>query len=275
MPEYSPLSAPFGWMGGKSKLRSRLAEFIPEQDIPVKKRKIQRYVEVFGGAAWLLLYKNKWFRNEVYNDINDGLVNLFAVIRFHPDELIKEIELVVNSQKLFDYYTANNFYLTDIQKAAGTLIKYGWSFSGKGGEYCFEGRNGPKTMINKISKLRDRLSGVALTHESFEICIKRWNKENTFFYLDPPYFGTERVYPGIIFGLEHHILLSELLKNSKAAWMLSYGDHPFIRSLYKDFRISEAETAYVGLNNMKSHRSVCELIITNYAVPEKRTGLFV
>lgn len=117
----TPLNAPFGWMGGKPKLRATLANLIPEQDTPVKTRKIQRYVEVFGGVAWLLLYKDKWFRNEVYNDINDGLVNLFSVIRFHPDELIKEIELVVNSQKLFHYYK-DTLHLTDIQKAAGALI---------------------------------------------------------------------------------------------------------------------------------------------------------
>ncbi|SFB93677.1 D12 class N6 adenine-specific DNA methyltransferase [Brevinema andersonii] len=166
-----PLNAPFGWMGGKSKLRPTLAALIPEQDIPMKNRKIQHCVEVFGGVAWLLLYKDKWFQNEVYNDINDGLVNLFSVIRFHPDELLKEIELVVNSQKLFNYYK-DTLHLTDIQKAAGTLIKYGWSFSAQGTSYAFEVLNSAQTLISKISDLRERFRNVAISNESFEKCIQ-------------------------------------------------------------------------------------------------------
>ena len=39
----TPLQAPFGWMGGKSRLRATLAPMIPEQDTPVKGRKLQRY----------------------------------------------------------------------------------------------------------------------------------------------------------------------------------------------------------------------------------------
>lgn len=269
----TPLNAPFGWMGGKSKLRPTLATLIPEQNIPIKTRKIQRYVEVFGGVAWLLLYKNKWFQNEVYNDINDGLVNLFSVIRFHPDELIKEIELVVNSQKLFNYYTGT-LHLTDIQKAAGTIIKYGWSFSGKGTSYNFKGNNSAQTLISKISGLRKRLQNVAVSNESFEKCIKRWDKGNTFLYLDPPYFGTEKVYPGITFGVEDHVLLSELLKNCQATWMLSYGDHPVIREFYKDFYITETAVKYCGLANSTKQYDAAELIITNYPVPENTAHLF-
>ena len=121
--------------------------------------------------------------------------------RFHPEELLKEIELVINSQKLFNY-CKDTLHLTDIQKAAGTLIKYGWSFSAQGTSYAFEGRNSAQTLISKISLLRECFRNVAISNESFEKCIKRWDKENTFLYPDPPYFGAENIYPGINFGLE-------------------------------------------------------------------------
>lgn len=273
MENNKPLNAIFGWMGGKSRLRATLAALIPEQDIPMRNRKIQRYVEVFGGVAWLLLYKNKWFQNEVYNDINDGLVNLFSVIRFHPDALIQEVELLVNSQKLFHYYK-DTLHLTDIQKAAGTLIKYGWSFSSKGMSYAFQGRNSVQILISKISALRERFQSVAISNESFEKCIKRWDKENTFLYLDPPYFGSENVYPGITFGVEQHVLLSELLKETKAMWMLSYGDHELIRELYKDFIITEVTVKYSGLANHTNPYDAPELIITNYNINEHIPTLF-
>lgn len=273
MENNKPLNAIFGWMGGKSKLRATLAKMIPEQDIPIRNRKIQRYVEVFGGVAWLLLYKSRWFDEEVYNDINDGLVNLFSVIRFHSDALIQEIELLVNSQKLFNYYR-NTMHLTDIQKAAGTLIQYGWSYSNKGDAYSFDGQGTVQTFISRISELRKRFQNVAISNESFEKCIKRWDKENTFLYLDPPYFGTENVYLNITFGIEEHVLLSEILKETKAIWMLSYSDHPVIRELYKDFIITEATVKYCGLKKHINPYDAPELIITNYPIPDDTPNLF-
>ena len=265
----TPLQAPFGWMGGKSRLRATIAPMIPEQDTPIKGRKLQRYVEIFGGAGWLLLYKERWFNSEVYNDINEGLVNLFSVIRYHPDELLKELEMIVHSQKLFNYYK-DTLHLTDIHRAVGTLLKYGWSFSSRGTSYGFDARISPKTLIERVTKLRERFANVSISNESFEKSIKRWDKENTFLYLDPPYFGSENVYSDIgEFGIAQHVQLSELLKNSKATWMLSYGDHAVIRDLYKDFHITETTVKYSGLGNSGDNQyDAPELIITNYELPK-------
>lgn len=264
------LQAPFGWMGGKSRLRARLALMIPEQESPLRGRKLQRYVEVFGGAAWLLLYKKRWATSEVYNDINEELVNLFSVIRYHPDALIKELELIIHSQKLFNYYK-NTLHLTDIHKATATLLKYGWSFSAHGHTYSFYAHTSPKKLIERITKLQDRFAHVAISNESFEKSLKRWNKANTFIYLDPPYYGSENVYSNIgEFGIAQHIELANLLKISKATWMLSYGEHPIIRDLYKDFYITECTVKYSGLGNAgKNQYDAKELIITNYEPPEE------
>jgi len=65
------LMPPFPWMGGKVWLAKRLAENLPQH---------HTYVEVFGGAAALLLAKPP-SPVEVYNDIDSGLVNFFRVLR--------------------------------------------------------------------------------------------------------------------------------------------------------------------------------------------------
>ena len=57
------------WIGGKKSLRKQLLAEFPES--------IDRYVEVFGGAGWLLFSKEKHAKFEVYNDVNSNLVNLF------------------------------------------------------------------------------------------------------------------------------------------------------------------------------------------------------
>lgn len=63
------------WIGGKNSLKKEICSRIPE--------KCDRYIEVFGGAAWVLFAKEKHAGMEVYNDANGDLVNLFRVVKCH------------------------------------------------------------------------------------------------------------------------------------------------------------------------------------------------
>ena len=66
-----------GWIGGKRALRRAILERFPDDEVG-------RYIEVFGGAAWVLFAKEKKANQlEVYNDINGNLVN--AVPGARPD----------------------------------------------------------------------------------------------------------------------------------------------------------------------------------------------
>ncbi len=40
------------WIGGKNYLKKTIAEMIPDG--------LDRYVEVFGGAAWVMFYRDKY-----------------------------------------------------------------------------------------------------------------------------------------------------------------------------------------------------------------------
>jgi len=75
---------------------------------------------VFGGAAWVLFAKDRHAANEVYNDINSNLTNLFKCVKYHAEELQKELNFTINSRELFNEYISqiNSKGLTDIQRAA-------------------------------------------------------------------------------------------------------------------------------------------------------------
>lgn len=65
------------WIGGKKLLRNEIVSRFPDD-------KLDKYVEVFGGAGWVLFHKEKYAPKEVYNDINSNLVNLFRMMEVPP-----------------------------------------------------------------------------------------------------------------------------------------------------------------------------------------------
>ena len=70
-----------GWIGGKRMRRKAILERFPTDEVG-------RYIEVFGGAAWVLFAKEKKANQlEVYNDINSNLVNLFRCVKYHCGEM--------------------------------------------------------------------------------------------------------------------------------------------------------------------------------------------
>lgn len=118
-------------------------------------------------------------------------------------------------------------------------------------------------MKNHLTKIQKRLSKVVVENKSFEDIIKKYDKENTLFYLDPPYHGTE-LYYNTNFTEEEHLLLNKILKNIKGKFVLSYNDDEYIRKLYKNFKISEVERNNNLTSRYKNSERYKELIIKNF-----------
>lgn len=60
-----------------------------------------RYVEVFGGSGELLLNKPR-SKEEVYNDANGNLVNLFMQVRDHKTEVQERLRWLPHSRELYE-----------------------------------------------------------------------------------------------------------------------------------------------------------------------------
>lgn len=89
---------------------------------------------------------------------------------------------------------------------------------------------------------------------------------NCFLYLDPPYVEKEEYY-----GMQHtdrtfdHEGLRDALRDRKTGWMLSYGDHPYVHELYKDFIIMRPPKWYYGTSKKMSSEL---LILSNIGYDE-------
>lgn len=53
-------------------MRKRIVAEFPES--------VERYIEVFGGAGWVLFESEKHANFEVFNDINDNLIKLYLIL---------------------------------------------------------------------------------------------------------------------------------------------------------------------------------------------------
>lgn len=243
------------WVGGKKLLRGEIVKRFPQN--------IDRYVEVFGGAAWVLFYAEKHANEEIYNDINGELVNLFRMVKYHPNAVIEELKFTLNARQTFEQYKIDRG-MTEIQRAATMYYLIRTSYGANLQQYGKKCRN-PYNFMKDMEKIQQRLSRVVIENKDFSNLIKQYDKENTLFYCDPLYYKSERRYTkDIVFHKQHHILLYEILCNIKGKFVLSYNDDDFIKELYKEFNIQEVERGNNLSNCEGKKQAYQELIITNF-----------
>ena len=240
------------WIVGKSQLAKKIVSMFPDE--------FDRYIEVFGGGGSVLFAKDKHAPLEVYNDANGQLVNLFRCIRFHREELQREISGYINSREIFDDIKAqiNMRGFTDIQRAAMFYVQVKISYGADGRTYGCNKKDISPSYLTEIEKRLKSGAGVTIEHKDFENLIKVYDRSNALFYCDPPYHKSEKYYDAEFTSSDHE-RLKACLSNIKGRFVLSYNDDDFIRNLYKDFKITEVERQ----NNL-SRGSYKELIITNY-----------
>nr|WP_319487224.1 DNA adenine methylase [uncultured Caproiciproducens sp.] len=245
-------------IGGKKLLSKEIIHRFPEP-FP------ERYIEVFGGAGWVMFALKQSAKLEVFNDIDGELINLFRCVKYHCGELEKEIRWVLNSREMFDDYRMQQACrgFTDIQRAAQyfTLIKE--SYGSDVRSYGCSKRN-IIGAVKYLSDIQDRLQNTVIEHRDFEPLIKTYDRPEALFYLDPPYHGTEKYYSNI-FSEEDHRRLESVLSHIKGKFILSYNDDDFIRSLYHDFEIEPiCRQNNLLMRSENADKQFNELIIKNY-----------
>jgi DNA adenine methylase len=257
------IKAPFAWIGGKSKLAKDIVAAMPDCKV---------YVEVFGGALSVFYAKPELSRIkqiEVVNDINGELVNLHRVIQTRPETLSAYLNNMLISREIFDNIKTGAYLpKNDVERAAYYFYLISQSFGGKMTNFAMDAKKRKPTNIYKdFKKWSNRLQMVTIENLSFEKLIKEYDSEDTFFYCDPPYVGTESYYKNTGgFGQVKHQQLPDALSKIKGKFLVSYNDCSLVRELYKEKTISKTkEIDYtIGSNVSGIKKSAQELFITNY-----------
>ena len=252
------------WVGGKRALRDAIVIRLCSS--------CDRYVEVFGGGGWVLFHKQPG-KFEVYNDFNPNLANLYRCVRERPKELCDELQYMLNSRIDFEYVREilrTKAVIPDIKRAAYFYQIICQSYAS--GLDSFGAQ--PHNMWKKfpaITAAAERLQTVVVENKDFERLIAQYDRPNTIFYLDPPYYDTEDYYEDVGFTKADHERLCNTLLKIQGKFLLSYNDCPEIRALYSKDGVMIEEISRI--NNIAQRyepgKQYNELIISNYDTFEK------
>ena len=97
----------------------------------------------------------------------------------------------------------------------------------------------------------------------YQEILRKYDREFTFFYLDPPYFGLP--YYKFNFTEKDYIELAERLKGLKGRFLLSLNDRPEVRKIFADFEIQGLKFSYSS--QRKAGKVYKEVLVSNYSLP--------
>lgn len=217
------------YYGGKQRMAHHIVPLIPKHTV---------YVEPYCGGATILFAKpwpdvsNTHHYREVINDHDEKLINFYHQLRFNGEELIRQIQLTLYSEK--EHRIAKDLdNCNSLEEARRYYVNIMQSFSNKiggGWKRSLFGRNEAVTWANKLSELPEyleRMFSVHITCADAITVIKQWDSPQTFFYCDPPYPDADQGhYKG--FSVEDMQMLVNTLDKCQGSFILSNYDQPSI-----------------------------------------------
>lgn len=212
--------------GGKYRLSKWIISYFPMHDT---------YVEPFGGGASVLLNKTP-SRCEVYNDLDDEIVNFFEVLR-DPN-----LSKTLASQIQFTPYSRSEFNISReitedrVERARRLVVRAQMGFSSVGASngntgFRLDTGRGSTDLVtiwqrqpNLILEAAKRLSKVMIENRDALQVIQDHDRPDTLFFIDPPYLMDVRNTSGTAYkhemSLADHERLIEVLKRVKGQVIL-------------------------------------------------------
>lgn len=252
------------YLGGKRLLAKTIVPII--EKIPHN-----IYAEPFMGMGGIFFRRTQKPKCEAINDINSEIVNMFRMVERFPDYLADMLKFKICSRAEFKQMLATlPLLLTELERAVRYLYIQKNAFGGKVRGQAFGvdvGRSGrliSEKLIPQIQELHRRLAGVYIECLPYQEFITRYDRKDTLYYLDPPYWNCENDYGKGIFGKADFDELAKRLKEIKGKFIMSINDVPEIRHIFRFFYIQEVKTRYtIATKETGQSKQAKELLIGN------------
>jgi DNA adenine methylase len=250
------------YVGGKRNLASTIIERLAR--IPHR-----TYAEPFVGMGGVFLRRPVKSPVEVINDYNRDVATFFRVLQRHYTAFLEMMRFQVTTRVEFERLSATDpVTLTDLERAARFLYLQRTAFGGKVDGRSFgvdpnaPGRFDVTKIAPALEDLHIRLADVVIECLPYGDFISRYDRAETLFYLDPPYWGSEDYYVPGMFGPVDFERLADQLAGIKGRFLLSINDVPEVRRIFGRFKIKPVSTTYTVHGRGRSS-AARELLISN------------
>lgn len=254
-----PVQPAAGYIGGKRNLARRLVPIIDALPHTT-------YAEPFVGMGGIFFKRTARPKAEVINDRSGDVANFFRILQRHYTPFLEMLRYQITSRREFERLSLTEpTTLTDLERAARFLYLQRTTFGGKVAGRTFGVSPGMASRFDvtritpMLEALHERLAGVVIECLDWSNFIARYDRPETLFYLDPPYWGSEGDYGKAMFEPADFTRLSAVLKALKGSFLLSINDVPAIRDIFSWADLTAVETTY-SVNNGKPSKAG-ELII--------------
>lgn len=182
------------WLGGKFRLAPWIVGHFPDH---------AGYLEPYGGGASVLLHKARSY-NEIYNDLDGELVNLFRVLRSEDAPRLLEL-LRLTPYAREEYWAAFEPSEDPVERARRTIVRSHLAH-GTGGARLDRPtgfRTDGVTMTTNVAgewadlpaallAISERVRGVNIEQRPAIELIRKYSVAGMLIYLDPPYLPETR-----------------------------------------------------------------------------------
>ena len=158
----------------------------------------------------------------------------------------------------------------DVRSAAMFLKLLRYSYASGGNSFASQPFDISR-LFSLITELQQRMANVVVENQDFEQLIRHYDRPDTFFYLDPPYFQSEGMYE-VGFCWDDHVRLRDTLGQIKGKFLLSYNDCPEIRELYEGYPMFDFTRVHSMAQRYEAGKEFPELIIANYDFYEREAA---
>jgi DNA adenine methylase len=264
--------SPLRYPGGKQRAISQISKVFPAHSAEYREPMVGG-ASVFFHARNINIADTYWINDKFHELISfwqavqDPLVCKRLQIelqslrsRFSSAREIKEYFLQVRQEEPDDpFRLAFLFFFFNRVTFSGTTRAGGFSSAASLARFT-------ASSIERLGCLSEALKTTRITELDFEQVITAPGQD-VFIFLDPPYIKATRLYGrnGELHEFEHDRLASAL-KRTKHKFLITYGDCPEARTLYKWANIRKWNLQY-GMNNCNTEnlsKIGSELFISNY-----------
>jgi DNA adenine methylase len=261
----------FGYYGGKYSHLDWLLPLLPTQGIT-------HYCEPFGGSAAVLINRTP-SPVETYNDLDGEVVNFFKVLREQKNALLEQIAFTPFSRDEFALSLDKSSGHTNLERARRFYValrqaRYAMPDAKPSNwAYCVETSNGNMgASVSRFYNGVDGLAAVGLRLLRVQIenlpaldVIGRYDREDTLFYVDPPYTHDSRVDKGVYrheMDSQQHTDLLKALKNCLGKVALSGYANTMYADTLPGWHVTRAPEKSAFSSEGRSTRQ--EVLWTNY-----------